>query len=270
MVPPLDEPEWIQQDRPSAARIYDYLLGGHHNFAVDRVAGDRLLAINPDAPLAMWANRAFLRRAIAFLSDLGIEQFLDIGSGIPTVGNVHEIAERTNPRAHVVYVDIDAVAIRQSLAMLKKHPGVTAIRADARKPDTILAHPAVQRLLDFKRPVAVLLVALLHFVTDDGEAHDVVRVLREALAPGSYLVLSHASAQGVPDEVVERGKRLYAGTTNPITSRSRIQIQRFFEGLELVEPGLVHPPQWHPEGPHDPLVDEPRRSGALAAVARKV
>lgn len=256
-------------DRPSAARIYDYLLGGHHNIEADRLAAERLREINPDAPRAMWANRAFLRRAVTFLLEQGIDQFLDVGSGIPTVGNVHEVAQRTKPDAHVVYVDTDPVAVRQSLDILRDQPTVTAIRADARQPEIILAHPAVQRLLDFQRPTAVLLVALLHFVTDDEDAYRLVRVLRDALAAGSYLVISHGTHEGVPDDVVTRGERLYGRTTNPIKGRTRADIARFFDGLELVEPGLVYVPQWRPEGPLSPFSDDPARSSVLAAVGRR-
>lgn len=256
-------------DVASAARIYDYLLGGHHNVEADRLAAERLREINPDAPRASWANRAFLRRAVTFVIEQGIEQFLDIGSGIPTVGNVHEVAQRTKAEARVVYVDTDPVAVRQSLDILKGQPTVTAIRADARQPEIILGHPAVQRLLDFRRPVAVLLVALLHFVPDDEAAYRLVGVLRGALAPGSFLVLSHGTHEGVPDDVVARGERLYAGTTNPLKGRTRAQIVRFFDGLDLVEPGLVYVPQWRPEGPHSPFSDEPSRSAVLAAIGRK-
>jgi hypothetical protein len=137
-------------DRPSAARIYDYLLGGHHNIEADRLTSERLREINPDAPRASWANRAFLRRAVAFLLEQDVGQFLDIGSGIPTVGNVHEVALRTKPDARVVYVDRAPVAVRQSLDILKGQPTVTAIRADARQPEIILEHPAGLRLLDFR------------------------------------------------------------------------------------------------------------------------
>lgn len=268
MFPNEPSPE-LPDDRPSAARIYDYLLGGHHNFAVDRQAGDYLSEINPDAPLVMWANRAFLRRAVNFLLAQGIDQFLDIGSGIPTVGNVHEIAQRTAPAARIVYVDNDPIAVRQSLAILGDQATVTALRADARQPEAILAHPTVQGLLDFRRPVALLLVALLHFVPDDDAANRIVRILCAALAPGSFLVLSHGTYEGVPDEIVERGERLYAGTANPFKVRTRAHISAFFEGLDLVPPGLVYTPLWRPEGPHDPFLDQPARSGVFAAVGRK-
>jgi len=255
-------------NRPTAARIYDYLLGGHHNIEVDRIAGDRLREINPDAPRAMWANRAFLRRAVRFLCEQGIEQFLDIGSGIPTVGNVHEIAQRTTPGVHVIYVDIDPVAVRQSLTILEGQPTVTAIKADARQPEAIIGHPSVQHLLDFERPVAVLLVAVLHFIPDD-DASRTARSFRDAMPPGSYLALSHGTYEGVPTDVIERGERLYAGTANPIKGRTRAQIAQFFDGLELVAPGLVFTPLWRPEGREDPLIDEPARSSTLAAVGRK-
>lgn len=188
---PLETP--ITMDRPSPARMYDYCLGGSHNFPADRQAAEQLLAVYPDASLMMRANRAFLRRAVRFLVEHGIDQFLDIGSGIPTVGNVHEIVHQRNPAAHIVYVDSDPIAVRHSLAVLRDIPSATIIQADARQPEHILAHPEVHRLLDFNRPVAVLLVALLHFITDDAEASSLVDALRLSLIPGSYLAPSRTA-----------------------------------------------------------------------------
>lgn len=186
----------VPGEAPSAARIYDYLLGGYHNFEVDRAVAQKFIEILPRAPLIMRANRAFVRRAVRFLVEQGIDQFLDIGSGIPTVGNVHEIAQGINPSTRVVYVDRDPVAVRHSEEILKGDANTVVIQADARDTLAILGHPEVSRLLDLDKPVAVLIASVLLFLPDDDEAYRVVRTLREALAPGSYLGISHATMEG--------------------------------------------------------------------------
>lgn len=257
------------QDKPGVARMYDYFLGGYHNFAIDRQAAEQVIAIYPDMPLVAQANRGFLRRAVQFLVAQGIEQLLDIGSGIPTVGNVHEVAQRANPAARVVYVDSDAVAVAHSEAILRGNAHATAIRADARRPEQILDHPEVRRLLDFRQSVAVLLAAVLHFVTDDEEAYRLVRVLREALAPGSYLAISHGTDENVPPAISAQLARLYVRTTNPARVRSRDEIERFFAGLELVEPGLVYVPLWRPTAADDLFLAQPERSVHYGGVGRK-
>jgi SAM-dependent methyltransferase len=262
-------PEGVSLDRPSVARMYDFFLGGYHNFAIDRAVAEQVVAAHPDFPLIMRANRAFLRRAVTFLAAQGIDQFLDLGSGIPTVGNVHEVAQAINPDARVVYVDIDPVAVAHSRAILAGNPNVAAIQADARRPEQIVADPEVRRLLDFDRPLAVLVLAFLHFLQDDAEAEALMRGLRDALAPGSYLVISHASYDDMPADVRERLEGLYARTPTPVRSRTREQIADFFSGFELVEPGLVHVPAWRPEGPGDIWHDEPERVHGFGAVGRK-
>jgi SAM-dependent methyltransferase len=239
--------------------MYDYFLGGFHNFEVDRKAADEAIAIWPDLPLVMRANRAFVRRAVRFLVAEGVDQFLDIGSGIPTVGNVHEVAQKANPAARVVYVDNDPIAVADSRALLRDNPRATIIHADARQPESILADPEVSHLLDLRRPVGVLIVALLHFVTDDEEAYRIVRTMREALVAGSYLAITHASDEGLSPETQAGLIRIYRGTPTPGNLRSSAAIARFFEGFELVEPGLVYFARWRPEGPDDLFVDEPER-----------
>lgn len=164
----------ISSDTPSVARMYDYLLGGFHNFAIDREAAERVKRIYPDIALGMQANRAFLRRVVNFLLARGIDQFLDIGSGIPTVGNVHEVAERINPAARIVYVDSDPMAVAHGEVILQGNTHATVIQADARRPEKILNDPKVKYLLDFQRPVGVLIVALLHFIPDDANAYHLV------------------------------------------------------------------------------------------------
>lgn len=267
----MQRPPWapgtVDLDRPSAARMYDYYLGGSHNFAIDRQAAAQAIALWPDLPLLMQANRAFLRRVVRFLVAQGIDQFLDIGSGIPTVGNVHEIAQAANPASRVVYVDIDPVAVAHSRALLGANPCATAILGDARSPETVLAHPEVERLLDRDRPIAVLLIALLHFVPDDAAATALVRTLRDAISPGSYLAISHASFEGRPAES-QTHQALYERTPTPMAMRSRAAITDFFDGLRLVEPGVVYLPAWRPEAP-DEVDAHPERFAGLAGLGRK-
>ncbi len=261
-------PEDIPLDRPSAARMYDYYLGGHHNFESDRRMAEQAMAMWPDLPLIMRANRAFLRRAVNYLIEQGITQFLDIGSGIPTVGNVHEVAQRAHREARVVYVDIDPIAVAHSEAILRGAENVGVIRADVREPQSILDNPVVTGLLDFDRPVAVFMVALLHFVPDDETAANAIRTIAAALAPGSYLVMSHASYEGTPEKSREH-EELYRRTPTPMKMRSKREVEQFFAGFDLVEPGLVFLPLWRPEGPDDLFLDEPERCTGFAGVGRK-
>lgn len=258
-----------EPELPSAARMYDAMLGGFNNYAVDRRAVERAAAIYPDIALVARANRAFLRRAVTYLLEQGIDQFLDLGSGIPTVGNTHEVAGRLNPAARVVYVDRDPLAVAHSAALLGDHPHAAAVQADVRRPDLILADPATRHLLDLDRPVGVLLLAVLHFVTDDAEAHGLVATLRAALAPGSCLAISHATYEGAPPAIPAQMARFYAGTANPGKVRTRAEIARFFAGLELAEPGLVPTPLWRPEAGDLTFRDEPTRSLGLVGVGRK-
>lgn len=198
----MERPAWaprsIDISVPSVSRIYDYYLGGSHNFEVDREAARKAMEFMPGLPKIMQANRAFMRRAVRFAVDEGITQFLDIGSGIPTFGNVHEVAQAACGDAHVVYVDHDPVAVAHSEAVLARNEGAGVVAADFRKPQEILASPEVQRLIDLNRPVALLLVAILHFVEDADDPYSAVAELRDALAPGSLLLLTHASYEGVP------------------------------------------------------------------------
>lgn len=262
-------PDDVPLDKPNSARIYDYLLGGYHNFKIDRLAAERVIQIYPDARLATHACRAFLRRVVRFLVGQGIDQFLDLGSGIPTVGNVHEVAQEANPAARIVYVDIDPVAVAHSKAMLKDNPNATAIQADVRWPEEILNHAEVKGLLDFSQPVALLLLLILHAIPNDEEAYSTVGTLRDALAPGSYMAISHGTRDNAPSGVIEQMERLSAATSTPSKYRSQVYVQQFFQGLELVEPGLVYLPLWRPEGPDDVFLDEPERTLAFGGVGRK-
>jgi SAM-dependent methyltransferase len=246
------------------------MLGGYHNFEVDRRIADQVLALYPDARAGCYACRAFLRRVVRYLSAQGIDQFLDIGAGIPTVGNTHEVAQQANPEARVVYVDIDPVAVAHSQSILKGDPRTLAIRADVRDTAALLAHPQVSGLLDFNRPVGVLLLLILHTVVDDEQAYEAVRTLREALAPGSYLAISHGTRENLSAEILDQLQKIGDATPTGIRYRSLAQLQPFLEGLELVEPGLVYIPLWRPEGPDDIFLKEPQRTTNYGAVGRKV
>src|SRR6266699_4019394 len=254
-------------DGPSIARVYDYLLGGSHNFAADRASAQDFLARWPDAQLTMLANRAFLGRAVRYLAaQAGIRQFLDIGSGIPTMGNVHEIAQDTAPGSRIAYVDCDEVAVLHSRVILAGNQDAIAVQADLRAPREILDHPALSAFLDLSQPVALLLVAVLHFFHDEQDPAGMVAVLRDALAPGSYLVISHGTTDAQPRHVADALAH-YAQTTAPFQPRGYPDVLRFFDGYDLIEPGLVHVPLWRPETPED--ADQPYKEAAYGGVGRK-
>ncbi|MGK5741961.1 SAM-dependent methyltransferase [Micromonospora sp. URMC 103] len=259
-------PETIDIERPSVARMYDYYLGGSHNFAADRAAAQAMVAAVPEAPLMAQANRAFLRRAVHYLTEAGVRQFLDIGSGIPTVGNVHEIAQRHAPDSRVVYVDIDPVAVAHSREILAGDDGAVVVQEDLRHPERILGHPEVRRMLDFDEPVAVMVVAVLHFLSDDDEPGRILGTLRDALVPGSHLVLSQASDDGRSEEERAEAERVYRRTDNPLFVRSRAELTAFFDGFTLVEPGVVWVPQWRPESPDS--AEDAERAVFMGGVGR--
>jgi SAM-dependent methyltransferase len=268
----MERPAWaprsIDISVPSVSRIYDYYLGGSHNFEVDREAARKAMEFLPGLPKIMQANRAFMRRAVRFAAAEGITQFLDIGSGIPTFGNVHEVAQQASPGAHVMYVDHDPVAVAHSQAVLAGNATAGVVAADLRKPQEILASAEVQRLIDVNRPVALLLVAILHFVEDADDPYGAVAQLREALAPGSLLILTHASYEGIPLplERAEGAVDVYKDIRNPLIMRSRDEIARFFEGYDMVEPGLVPMPDWRPDtAPED---EDPFSFSGFAGVGR--
>jgi SAM-dependent methyltransferase len=257
----------------TAARMYDYYLGGVHNFPADREAAKKIVAAFPDVLEAAQANRAFLRRAVAYLAEGGVTQFLDIGSGIPTQGNVHEIAQRVRPGARVVYVDIDPVAVAESQELLEGNPDATAIRGDLREPKSILTHPAVTGLLDLDQPVALLLFAVLHFVPDDPEAYGLVADLVADLPAGSQVAISHVASELMTRVQGGQTEDPYkTRTATPVKLRSRAEIELFFTraGLDLVEPGVVWLSEWRPVPDEpDPLAGQPHRSSGWAGVGRK-
>jgi hypothetical protein len=269
----MDDLEQVSKQKPAtAARMYDYYLGGIHNFPADREAAERVIAQYPFMPVVARANRAFLGRAVHYLIDAGIRQFLDVGSGIPTAGNVHEIAQQEAPDARVVYVDIDPVAVAESLEILEGNNRAIAICADLRDPGSILAHPRVRRLLSFDQPIGLLLAAILHFVPDDAAARNAVAGLVAALPPGSYLVISAAAAESFAptDESTKAIIDVYRRrTTTSAASRSRSEIGQFFTGLDIVEPGVVWLHEWpDPQAPSE-FTSDPARSGEWAGVGLK-
>jgi SAM-dependent methyltransferase len=255
----------VDVEKPSAARVYDYLLGGNHNFAVDREFAHKVIELMPDGPLQAQANRAFLHRAVRYLVEVGVRQFLDIGSGIPTLGNVHEVAQRAAPDARVVYVDIDPVAVAHSRAILATNDRAIVIQEDLRQPDAIVANPQVRALLDFTQPIGVLMVAILHAIPDADDPYGIVARLRDVLAPGSYLAIAHGTDESRPEEVgAVRG--LSNQLSTPLTTRTHRDVERFFTGFDLVEPGLVWAPAWHPDAP---VEGNPELSGNYVGVGRK-
>jgi hypothetical protein len=239
----------FKQDSPNVARIYDYLLGGKENYVADRIAAAKLTATWPDpteVARCIGENRAFLRRAVQYLAGVGIRQFLDIGAGLPTQGNVHEIAHRVAPEARVGYVDNDPVVVAHGRALLAKSPQVRIAQADLREPARILQHPVVRELIDFDRPVAILLVAILHFIADHEDPAGIVTQLREALPAGSYLVISHGIGETRP-RAADAAEAVYNTASAQLTLRSYADLESFFKGFELVEPGLVDVTEWHPD-----------------------
>jgi S-adenosyl methyltransferase len=265
---PTGIPPKVNLDKPSAARMYDYYLGGAHNFAVDREAAERAIAALPATVAGARTNRAFLQRAVRFLVGAGVRQFIDLGSGIPTSGNVHEIAQQMDPGARVVYVDMDAVAVAHGQAVLDGNERTAFLHADMRDVRSVLAAPETRRLIDFDEPVALLMVAVLHFVTDADGLSDIVARYRDALPAGGYLALSHMSMTGQPREFLERFEAVYRNTANPVVLRSRDEIAALFGDLELVEPGVVTLPLWRPDG-LSYFTEDPERFPGFAGVARK-
>ncbi|MFI0348900.1 SAM-dependent methyltransferase [Actinomadura sp. 9N407] len=242
----------LQTDRPHPARVYDYWLGGKDNFAADREQGDRMLKINPFISDSVRANRAFLRRVVGRLvQETGIRQFLDIGSGLPTQDNVHLVAQRIAPETRVVYVDNDPIVLAHGRALLQgaSQGRTEVVQGDLRDPDGILGDPQVRGALDFDRPMAVLINAVLHFVGDDEDPAGIVARYRDAVVPGSHMLIAHASWDLHPPESVEAAKREMQNVPFTTRFRSHEEILALFEGLELLDPGLVQICGWHPDGP---------------------
>jgi len=244
-------PPGVDTNKPSIARVYDYVLGGKDNFAIDRQVGDLALQITPDGPQAAKANRAFLRRVVHYLAaEAGVDQFLDLGSGLPSQGNVHEVAQAANPKARVIYVDSDPIVLAHGRALLGNTETTRVIQADIRAPDDVLNHPDVNALIDFDRPVALLLLSILHHIQDGEDPTGLAAALREPLVPGSFVAVSHFHNPGDehPDAsqkamVVEK---IFNQTLGTGRWRTRDEILAYFGDYEMLEPGLVPLPEWRP------------------------
>jgi S-adenosyl methyltransferase len=243
---------------PSVARMYDYFLGGKDNFASDRRAAEEVARALPGVAGVARANRMFLRRAVRHVAGLGVEQFLDLGAGLPTQGNVHEVARAVHPRARVVYVDNDPVVTSHGRALLSGDEGTAVVEADLRDPGGVLGDPRVTRLIDFDRPVCVLFVAVLHFLADEEDPGGLVARYRDALPPGSHVVLSHAALEEHRNVAVGDA---YRAASAPFAARTREQVTAFLDGLTIVPPGVVRLHEWRPDG------GEPETDAGWTAVA---
>jgi S-adenosyl methyltransferase len=263
-------PDWAPEDvdlnTPSAARMYDYYLGGAHNFGVDRELARQVLDLYPDGQRIAQSNRAFLHRSVRYLVAQGVRQFIDIGSGIPTEGNTHETAQQVAPESRVLYVDHDPVAVAHSELLLSGVPGTGVLRADLRRPQDIVKSAELGSLIDLSEPVGLMMVAVLHFVSEDDDPVGAIAQFHAAVAPGSYLVISHGSDE-VRQAEAQRAKELYESANDKGTFRSRARLRELFEGWELVDPGVVWVPQWRPDWPDE---DGASSSSVLAVgVGRK-
>ncbi|WP_175496823.1 SAM-dependent methyltransferase [Actinopolyspora alba] len=256
----------VDMQRPNAARMFDYYLGGTANFAADRQAVDRLVAEVPEARVYARATRAFLGRLIRFLSHRGIDQFLDLGSGMPTVGNVHEIARRCRSDARVAYVDVEPEVVAHARQLLRGVDNVTVTQADIREPETVLSAPEVTELLDFTRPVAVLAVSILPYVPDADDPASLVAAYRDNCVPGSYLAVSHSTPLTMTEEQVRHSESAYQGTRTPLAVREIERIRELLPGYSLVEPGLVPLPQWRPEPDINAQQDATASANAVGAL----
>jgi SAM-dependent methyltransferase len=243
---------------PSVSRMYDYFLGGHDNLAMDRPAADAVIRRLPSTRLMALENRAFLGRIVRYLAgECGIRQFIDIGSGLPTQKNVHQVAQTIAPATRVVYIDNDPVVLSHARALLAENDNTAVITADLRDPTALLGHPALRRLIDPSLPVAVLMVAILHFITDEERPYGLLHSYRSWMPPGSYLAISHADRT----DQVEQAARVYEAASSSGAPRSREEVRGFFGDFALVDPGLVPLPTWRPAGRYGRWLEVPFRGG---------
>jgi S-adenosyl methyltransferase len=245
-----DAPAGLDTKVPNVARMYDYLLGGKDNFAADRAAAGQLVAAIPDVAAIAADNRAFLGRAVRYLAGQGVRQFLDLGSGLPTRSNVHEVAQQNAPGTRVVYVDYDPVVALHGNALLASGRNVAVLRADLTEPSAVLEHPDLLRVLDLSRPVGLICASSLHFVPDEADPWGIVAQYRDRLCPGSYLAITHAPSRVPgedPEHDEENAAEVFRQTSASLHMRTLAQIQRFFDGFELVAPGVVFMNDWRPE-----------------------
>ncbi|HET8661662.1 MAG TPA: SAM-dependent methyltransferase [Micromonosporaceae bacterium] len=259
--------EDLDLSRPNPARVYDYYLGGAHNFEVDRELARAAMRHMPQLPEVMQEERGFLHRAVRFVVNDGIEQILDIGCGISMTGNVHEVAHAMNPMVRVACVDRDPVAVANSRQMLAGKGSTTVVQADLREPDAILGNARVRRLIDLDKPLGVVIVGVLHFISDREDLAGILGVLRDAMASGSYLVMTHGSHDGQPAQTRPM-QELYRQRDTPIWFRPLRQISDLFRGFSVVDPGIVWLPLWRPDSPCD-IGEHPERLSRYAAVFRR-
>jgi O-methyltransferase involved in polyketide biosynthesis len=229
---------------PSPARMYDYYLGGKDHFPADREAAERVIAAYPQARTLALANRRFLERAVKFLSGQGIRQFIDLGTGLPTSPNVHEVAQGIQQDARVAYVDNDPVVTVHGQALCGKDDGVTVIDGDLRQPEAVFTNPELTDRIDLSQPVALLCVAVLHFITEDEEPRKIVAALQRQMVPGSYLVISHVATDGADKSTIDEITDAYMEATSPAVPRTEGAIRDLFTGLDLAEPGLTDVARW--------------------------
>ncbi|MEU9504144.1 SAM-dependent methyltransferase [Streptomyces sp. NPDC048196] len=268
--------EEIDTSRPHPARMYDYYLGGWDNYEVDRVAAERVIEVHPQVRLSARANRAFLRRAVRTVVDAGVRQLIDLGTGIPTSPNTHEVAREAAPDCRVVYVDNDPIVATHAGARLTNAARTGFVLGDVRDPKAVLDHPVVRELIDFDEPVALLLVAVLHFLRDAEDPAGVIATLAEALPAGSHLVLTHATDEpyegypgGRTDEVARAGvEDVYKSATASLNLRSKAGIEPLFGPFTLLDPGVVRVPLWRPDGPV-PDAEELNNTVFYGGVGRK-
>ncbi|WP_078860624.1 SAM-dependent methyltransferase [Streptomyces rubellomurinus] len=267
-------PSELDTGTPHTARMYDYYLGGKDNFEADRRAAQAAIAAYPALPLLARTNRQFLGRAVEFVAGQGVRQFIDIGTGIPAVGSTSEVARRVAPDADVVYVDNDPIVATHARARVagQQIGRTSVVEADLRDPAAILRDPALGATIDLSQPVGLMLVAVLHFIRDEEGAQHVVRTLRDALAPGSALILSHGSPDFATRESAAAGVRIYRGASSPLVLRPRGDVEPFFGDFEFAGPGLVQLPLWRPTAGHVRTADLPegwQEVSAYAGVAFK-
>lgn len=274
-------PPGVDPTVPSAARLYDYGLGGTHNYQADRDAMERVRAIAPELSQAAWANRGFHQRAARWIAQQGIRQFIDIGSGLPTTGNTHQVVEKAAPGAHVVYADHDPIVLAHATELLAGTRTATLIQADLRDPDALLGNKELRSMIDFTKPAGLLLTGVLHFVSDTADPWGLVRRYADALAPGSYVAISHITADTLPPRTVHVFEDMFSRSAEKVYFRPREDVTRFFEGLEIVPPyegaapAVVYVGMWDcepPEDPGDPKwedIDDDSSRWLYAAVARR-
>lgn len=266
-------PPGVDPATPTPARLYDYFLGGSNNFEVDRMLAERIRVLVPEISDSAWANRAFHQRAARWMAaDRGIRQFIDVGAGLPTQGNTHELVQEAQPGARVVYVDNDPLVMAHARSLLAGSAGTAFIQGDLRDPDGVLADPELRKLIDFAEPVGLLMTGVMYFVADDCDPWGIVARFVAALPSGSYLALSHLTADGKPPRAVQEGQDVYARATENLYFRSRGQVEQFFDGLQLVPPhpgagpGVSYVGQWGADEPE--LADGDDSSWLYCGVAR--